>query len=803
MIVILLLCISLICYAGKPKRKLEAFRIANSISVDGILDESNWNSAAVANDFVTYSPTFGKPANQKTEVRVVYNDQSVFFGIRCYDNAPDSILKELTKRDDRMGGNTDKFRISLNPYNDGQNLFNFEVTAANVQSDSRGTENSWRPDMSWNAVWYSEVKINSEGYTLEVEIPFAALRFPKTDIQKWGINFKRTVRRTREETTWNLIDRTFSEASQVGELTGISNVESPIRLELFPYISIYGGKRPEGNDYGYSAGMDLKYGLNESFTLDMTLIPDFGQRKSDQTILNLTPFETKYQENRAFFTEGTELFEKAGLFYSRRIGSQPTDYYSVTDNIGEGEEITVNPPEANLINATKLSGRNSGNLGIGVLNAMTGNTYARIKNTEGDERKVLTEAFANYNMIVLDQIISQNSYVNLTNTNVYRPSLNMSANVTGTALQLMDKENTYGIKAKSAISSLNDSINIKADRGHLIDISLGKFGGNFAYSYAFKSLSDNYDPNDLGYLPKNNYLSHEGRLEYKNYEPSKIHNNWSIKYTMAFNKVYAPREFSDIELGLEARTMFVNYWDIKLEAKAFPTEQNDYYESRTTNRVYKRPESLQIKMEGSTDFRKRLAIRLEFASDMAGDERSGNSYTISPIIRVNDNFSFNYKVEIDNMKNEKGYARYISSDSIVFGNRDVRRITNSFTGSYIFSNKSYLSLSARHYWSAVDYDQYFFLNNDGRLDEFNSFSGNEDLNFNIFTIDLVYSWNFAPGSFLNIVWKNNIYTSDTISDNEFPIFTNNFRNTIRYPQSNILSAKFIYYFDYNKLRKRI
>ena len=129
---------------------------------------------------------------------------------------------------------------------------------------------------------------------------------------------------------------------------------------------------------------------------------------------------------------------------------------------------------------------------------------------------------------------------------------------------------------------------------------------------------------------------------------------WSLKWTFSFprfrkrypgwyvsDQLSVPGvKFSDIELGLEARTMFVNYWDIKLEAKAFPTEQNDYYESRTTNRVYKRPESLQIKMEGSTDFRKRLAIRLEFASDMAGDERSGNSYTISPIIRVNDNFSF-------------------------------------------------------------------------------------------------------------------------------------------------------------------
>jgi len=803
LLLLVLISFSVVGYGGKPKRKLEALRINEPVRIDGVLSEDLWATGAIASDFVTYSPTLGQVATQKTEVRVVYNNRSVYFGINCFDTAPDSILKELTKRDERMGGNTDKFRISLNPYNDGQNLFYFEITAANVQSDSRETGHSWRPDMSWNAVWYSEVKITDQGYTAEIEIPFAALRFPNTDVQKWGINFKRTVRRTREETTWNIIDRTFSEASQVGELVGINNIDAPVRLELFPYISLYGGKRPEGNDYGYSAGMDLKYGLNESFTLDMTLIPDFGQRKSDMTILNLTPFETKYQENRAFFNEGTELFEKAGLFYSRRIGSQPEGYYSVIGELNDNEEIVENPVEAKLINATKISGRNSGNLGIGMLNAMTGNTYARIRNPELEERKELTEAFTNYNMIVLDQIIGQNSFINLTNTNVYRPSKRGTANVTGTAIQIMDKENTYGVKLKSAISMLNDSAMVKADRGHLVDLSFGKFGGNFSYNYAFQSLSDDYDPNDMGYLPKNNYMSHVGTIEYRKFEQSGIYNNWSVKYSTAYNKVFAPREFSDIEMELEARTMFVNYWDVKLEVKAFPLEQNDYYEARTPDRVYIRPESYQVKMNGSTDFRKPFAIRFDFSHDGAKDERTGYSYSISPIFRINDNFSFTYKYESNRMNNENGFAELISTDSIVFGKRDIRRITNNITGSYIFSNKSYLSIAARHYWSVVDYEKYYLLNNVGSLEEYNSYGGNEDLNFNIFTIDLVYSWNFAPGSFLNIVWKNNIYKNDTVVDNAFPDFSNNLRSTLKYPQSNILSVKFIYYFNYNKFQKKI
>ncbi|MFC2118579.1 DUF5916 domain-containing protein [Bacteroidota bacterium] len=800
LLLVIFVSVSAICIGGKPKRKLEAVRTNQQLKIDGFISEEAWKNVPKAIDFVTYSPTFGEPASQRTEVRVVYDNQAIYFGIMCFDTAPDSILKELTKRDERMGGNTDKFEISLNPYNDGQNLYNFEVTASNVQSDSKAS-NQRHPDMSWSTVWHSETKIVENGWIIEVEIPYSAIRFPKEEIQKWGVNFKRTVRRTREESTWNSVDRTFSEASQVGELYGISNIEAPLRLELYPYISAFAENREEGNSYGYSAGLDLKYGINESFTLDMTLIPDFGQRKSDNTVLNLTPFETRYEENRAFFNEGTEIFKKVGLFYSRRVGSEPSGYYDVNDSLAENEELIENPAEAKLINATKISGRNSNNLGIGFFNAMTANTYARISNPELEERKKLTEAFTNFNMLVLDQIIGQNSYVNLTNSNVIQPGSDKLANVTGTAIKIMDKENIFGITAKSAFSLKKENSYSKNRKGYFLDLNVGKFSGNFRYNYFLKTYSDDYDHNDLGYLSKNNYISHIGTFEYRVFEPVGVINNYSFQLSTAYNMVYLPRDFSDLEIGFQARTMFSNYWDIRLSSNIFPVEQYDYYESRIGDRPFVRPESVNLRLEGSTDYRKKLAFQFKLSADKDVDNREGYSYFISLMLRLTDKFSLKYDMEVAKMKNEKGYAEMISTDSIVFGNRNIDRLTNTLSSSYVFSNKSHLSLTARHYWSKVNYDQFYLLNNDGLINNFDSFEGDEDLNFNTFSVDLVYSWNFAPGSFLNLVWKNNIYNSGTILEDDFPNFRDNFRNTIRAAQTNTISVKFIYYFDYNKLKK--
>ncbi len=788
------------------KKQLGAVRSTGKITIDGLLNEPVWQSANTASGFVTYSPTMGLPETQKTEVKVVYDNTAVYFGVYMYDSAPDSIMRELTKRDQVSEGNVDRFKISLNPYNDGQNLFEFEVSAANVQGDVKqsasasASENSYRRgDSSWNTVWYSKVSFTSEGWFLEVEIPFAAIRFPKQDVQVWGINFQRTVRRSRETTTWNPIDRKFGEESQVGELLGIQSVKSPIRLELYPFAAGYYQFSPDGNGFSYAAGMDLKYGINDAYTLDMTLIPDFGQRKSDQIILNLTPYEVKYSENRQFFTEGMELFDKSGLFYSRRIGKRPSGYSGVWDKLDEGDKILQNPEESKLINVTKISGRNTKNLGVGFLNAMTANTYATIADPEGNEERILTDPFSNYSMIVLDQVFGRNSYVNLTNTNVLTPSTTRMANVTNASLKLRDKNNRFGVSGSGALSLIYDSLTGKPVSGHSMYFAIGKYGGAFTTSYNFGLMTDTYNPNDMGYLRNNNSIGHDLLFSHRFLEPFWILNSLSNSLGFEYNMIYKGREYSEFNISWSTHLLYRNYWDTRISLELSPVETHDWYEPRVADRYFVRPAYWLFNLGGSTDYRKKVAADagVQFFRNAKGNHAF--QFNISPRLRLNNKFSFFPSVKFVNDLGDEGYVTSRSDGSLVFGNRNIQTVTNSMSGSYVFSNKAALSLSVRHYWSQVKYLRYYLLDDQGGLADYADYHENQNIDFNIFTIDLEYSLNFAPGSYLTLVWKNNISKSEAIDPQSFLSYWDNLQGTMISPQINSFSVKVIYYLDYKRV----
>jgi len=564
-------------FAERIKKQIPAVKISSEIVIDGILNDGPWLSAPVATDFKTYSPTMGENAYQKTEVRIIYDNKAIYIGAHLYDTSPDSIMREFTKRDNMWSGNTDKFKVSLNPYNDGQNIYQFEITPANVQADSRKSASVGRMDRmmmfgdySWNAVWESAVKTVDNGWVIEIQIPYAAIRFPKEEVQTWGINFWREIRRIRETSSWNPVDRSFAEEDQNGELVGVSSIKAPLRLELYPFAAGYYEVNPEGKGSSYAAGMDMKYGINDAFTLDMTLIPDFGQRKSDDIVLNLTPYEVKYRENRQFFTEGLELFNKSGLFYSRRIGKRPDQFYDLYDKDVESMEYLNNPQEAKLINATKISGRNKNNLGLGFFNAMTANTYAKFKYPELEEERYMTEPFTNYNMLVVDQIIGRNSFVNVANTNVYTPSSTKTANVGGVAFKFADKENMYGFNGNIAYSSLFDSLGTAPTTGYNVKLGGGKYGGKFTATYDMSIISDEYNPNTMGYLRYNNAINHDLALSYRQLEPKGILNSQRHSMMIGYDQLFAPREYARVGGMLSSNFTFRNYWDIRFTLKGDP-----------------------------------------------------------------------------------------------------------------------------------------------------------------------------------------------------------------------------------------
>lgn len=737
------------------ERQLKAKKIEGEITIDGRLNDPEWKNAPVAGNFLTYSPSIGKPSNYTTKVKTAYNDKSIYFGAFLKDH-PDSIVTGLSKRDEE-DANADRFWVTLNPYNDGKNIFKFVVTAANVQSDVKispgNNKNPHGPpgDPAWDAVWKSKVSIVDSGWVVEMEIPYDAIRFPKKETQTWGINFWRLVRRERKTSSWSFIDRTMdNEGNQYGELVNIHNIEPPLRLSLYPYVSGYLFPHDGNVDYEYSAGMDLKYGINESFTLDMILIPDFGQKKSDKTVLNLSPYEVKYSEKRQFFTEGTELFNKAGLFYSRRIGDKPTEYNDVQEKLREGETIMENPEEATLINATKISGRNQKGLGLGFFNASTANTHATVKDSLGNERKILTQPFTNYNLMVVDKNFGKNSYVNFINTNYLQPSTGQLENVLGSAYKISDKTNEYAIWGNAAYSMQKDSAAGDLITGQSVDASVGKVSGNFKADYNLKLLTDKYDHNALGYLRRNNELTHNMNFNYGSYEPTGNILDWNASLGFSYYSLYQPRKFSEFNIRGDYRLTFKNHLYVGAGLEYRPLKMHDYYEPRIEGKVFNRPEYFNSNIWISSDYSKPFALDIRTGYNTEFGE--GYFYSISPRLRLGDKFLIDYEFEYHKQRNEKGYVTYLSeNDHIIFGRRDNETYTNSISSSYIFSNKSWISLDARHYWSQVDYNKYYILKEDGGLNPDNSFNEKSDLNYNVFTIDLMYSWNFAPGSFLNLV----------------------------------------------------
>ncbi|MBA3901836.1 MAG: carbohydrate binding family 9 domain-containing protein, partial [Bacteroidetes bacterium] len=474
---------------AQQKKQFSAFRISDPIKIDGILDEAAWQNAVPATDFVQNMTKPGNPSTQPTEVRILYDDDAIYVGAILYDVSPDSILRELGKRDTES--NTDLFGLILDTYRDGINAFGFFITPAGVQLDARYSSNG--VDFEWNAVWDSKVQINENSWVVEFKIPYSAIRFSKAEVQKWGINFVRKIRRHREISYWNNVNpAVVGLVNQSGELFGIEKIKSPVRLSVTPYVSGYADhfKTPTGGSVTstFNAGADIKYGINESFTLDMTLVPDFGQVQSDNLVLNLSPFEIQFNDFRPFFTEGTELFNRGGLFYSRRVGGTPIGYQNVSRGLGEGENIISNPSASQLINASKVSGRTRQGLGIGVFNATTAPTFATIENSKGEKREVLTDPLTNYSVIVFDQSLKNNSFISLVNTNVMREGSIYDANVGGIQFKFLDKKVTHAISGDATLTQKYHPE--KIDNGHAYNLAFSKVSGNFQYHLTHLVRSD-------------------------------------------------------------------------------------------------------------------------------------------------------------------------------------------------------------------------------------------------------------------------------------------------------------------------
>ncbi len=778
------------------KRELNAVPLTGHMTIDGRLSEMEWRMAPKAANFTQAAPRPGENSVQRTEVSILYDDEAIYVGAMMFEAYPDSIVKQLSPRDDYENSNTDAFGVTFDTYYDRQNATEFVVTAAGVQAD--GIVKFDAVDRLWNAAWYSKVSYNDSGWSVEMKIPYSALRFPKKDIQQWGVNFQRVIRRFRERSYWNRVNPAAANViGQSGIASGIQHIKAPLRLALLPYLSAYAQDYNGVGSQTLNGGMDVKYGVSESFTLDMTLVPDFGQTLFDNKVLNLSPIEVRYDERRYFFTEGVDLFNKNDLFYSRRVGGTPVNLNALDTQLNTDEIVTRNPATTRLYNAAKFSGRTKGRTGIGLFNAVSAPANATLTDTtSGGERKIQTSPLTNYNVVVIDQALKNNSYITLVNTNVTRMENSYNANVSAFLFKFADKANRYGVNGSADMSQrfFEKSTSI----GYRGLLNFGKQSGNYTWTVMSKAITDRFNPNDLGYLDRNNIVSCLYYNIYNTYKPFWIINTTYNKIGLEYYRVFNPSVFSRAAVHgnhvviLKSFHAAGFYWD------AQPGDSYDYYEPRTLGRYYMYPRNHMLGGWLSSDYRRKFAFDLEHSKRwFPGTDRNTDYWKVSPRYRFTNKLSAIYETSLVDAKQDVGFVRRVQ-DSIYLGTRALRTITNTLTAAYIFTAKMSLRLNGRHYWSQADYSKYGLLGNDGTLNNNTGYSTNHNVNYNSFNMFMNFVWQFKPGSEMSLVYQNSIYTS---GQNLVTGYFNDVDYTVHAPQTNSLSMKIIYYLDYHTVEK--
>ncbi|MGQ0736152.1 MAG: DUF5916 domain-containing protein, partial [Acidobacteriota bacterium] len=381
-----------------PVPSLQAVRVQVPPTIDGRLDEETWRLAPPAMEFTQRDPDEGQPATERTELRILFDDTALYVGVRLFDSDPSRIVSRLSRRDSEA--DADRFTIYLDPRHDHLTGAMFQVSAAGALRDGI-VFNDTSTDESWDGVWDGAATITDEGWSAEMRIPLSQLRFTSSSADVWGVNAVRYIQRKNESSWLALVPKAENGlAARMAHLSGLSNLSSSGRLEVLPYtVTRAEFVRPEqGDPFNDGAralagvGVDIKRGVTSNLTLDATINPDFGQVEVDPAVVNLTGFETFFEERRPFFIEGAQIFTNFGrggsnsswgfnsadplIFYSRRIGRSPQ---------GSATGAFVDAPTATtILGAAKLSGKTSNGWSLGVLNAVTGREAARV--ADGDRR---------------------------------------------------------------------------------------------------------------------------------------------------------------------------------------------------------------------------------------------------------------------------------------------------------------------------------------------------------------------------------------------------------------------------------
>jgi len=565
------------CCTSTDAPVIDAVRLEGAeISIDGVPDEPIWRKAPVATGFVQFEPDEGRPATERTEARVLYGERALYVAFRAYDAHPDSIVGQLTRRDQESY--SDAVAVFIDSYFDRRTAFAFQVNPVGVKRDVYFFDDT-NEDDGWDPVWEVATSRDDQGWTAEFRIPYSQLRFRNHPEQTWGINFMRTIARRQERDVWAPTTRKDAAVvSKFGELRGLRGIHPPRRVELLPY-SVARLRRAPGtpddpfyrrNATSESIGANLKYGVTSDLTLDATINPDFGQVEADPAQVNLTAFETFFPERRPFFVEGSSIFNFSialgdgdnaveSLFYSRRIGRPPQGRADPAGGyVSQADQTTI-------LGALKLSGKTAGGWSVGALHAVTGEENAIVAPTTGGRHEQPVEPLTHYSVLRLQKDFREGrSALGVIGTSVIRDaavarSLGLRSGAWAGGVDFRhrfghDRWQVDGYLLGSYVRGSEEAIAAtqrsparyyqRPDAGHVtydptrtslsgasLNVGITKFAGGFwRYGTGLQARTPGFEVNDLGFLRNADFAVNWGWLGYHHTTPQGPFRSWFLNF---------------------------------------------------------------------------------------------------------------------------------------------------------------------------------------------------------------------------------------------------------------------------------
>lgn len=844
--------------AKKPLRVYNTSRLSTEKPViDGKLHDACWKTGEWAGDYTQWLPHEGAKPSQPTFIKILYDDKNLYVAIRAFDSIPEKICRKAGRRDEFTG---DMVGVAFDSYHDRRTGFEFDVSAAGQKVDLVVT-NPCNVDFNWNPIWYAKTSKEDSAWTAEIQVPLSQLRYSNDSVQVWGLHAWRWIDRFQQESEWELQSSTGPGILYLfGELHGISGLPKSRRIEIMPYVlgRLKTVKAEPNNPFANTgkswygnAGLDAKIGLTSNFTVDLTVNPDFGQVESDPSVMNLTAFETFYDEKRPFFLEGKNIFsfdfDNSSLFYSRRIGHAPSFYPNLGDN-----QFMKFPDNTSILGAAKISGKTANGLSIGVLESLTASEYAKI-DLLGKRTKMGVEPLTNYAIVRVQQdfkqgntvlggiLTSTNRFINapqleFLNRNAYTGGIDLlhqwhdkeyyldakivGSTITGSREAMMNLQQSsarYYQRPDIQCAHLDTAINRLSGYGG--DVKIGKGSkGLWRYSTELIWRSPGLDLNDMGYMQMADVIKQKNSVYYFVNKPVSIFRTYNATLSETNNWNFGWRYLSS-DIKLNAYFEFVNKWGINTTV-SYTSQSLDPFLLRGGSAMlipsvwYK---SLYMK----TDPSRKLFFDLtsELSDSRCGSARyyslqPGVTYT--PINALKLSAKFNYSRN----KNDLQYIATATDGDrkrYILGKIDQYTMGITFRADYNITPE----LSIQYYGSpfasvgkfsdfknvtnpkAVDYnDRFSALNptlNGNAYEVSDSHNGvvnykfdNPNFDFSQFRSNLVLRWEYRPGSQFYLVWSQDRTAFVQPGSQALGANLSGLRNIF---PNNIILAKFNYWFS--------